>query len=179
MDAAQIEGDHLWREFLGAVSDQFSMGRSLSQRMILFQNLLQTVAQQLDAVAQSTLCATTPFPPQRFIARELLPASVPPARMKTKISIESERPTTLHTDSLTDIREFSVLPLSRRSGYFSSHDATVGGIGKRVSDYKRIAANLFNLVVGEIRGVACRNDLLYQGGVNGLFQQQSVRVVVL
>ena len=27
MDAAPIEGDHLWREFLGAVSDQFSMGR--------------------------------------------------------------------------------------------------------------------------------------------------------
>ena len=27
MDAAQIEGHHLWREFLGAVSDQFSMGR--------------------------------------------------------------------------------------------------------------------------------------------------------
>jgi hypothetical protein len=23
MDAAQIEGHHLWREFLGAVSDQF------------------------------------------------------------------------------------------------------------------------------------------------------------
>jgi hypothetical protein len=58
MDAAQIEGHHLWREFLGAVSDQFSMAVSLSQRMILFQNLLQTVAQQLDAVAQRTYYET-------------------------------------------------------------------------------------------------------------------------
>jgi hypothetical protein len=31
---------------------------SLSQRMILFQNLLQTVVQQPDAVAQRTLCET-------------------------------------------------------------------------------------------------------------------------
>jgi hypothetical protein len=36
MDAAQIEGHHLWSEFLGAV-DQCSMAISLSQRMILFQ----------------------------------------------------------------------------------------------------------------------------------------------
>ena len=43
MEAAQIEGHHLWREFLGAVSDQFSWAVSLSQRMILFQNLLRTV----------------------------------------------------------------------------------------------------------------------------------------
>ncbi len=48
MDAAQIEGHHLWREFLGAVS----------QRMILFQNLLQTVTQQLDAFAQRTVYET-------------------------------------------------------------------------------------------------------------------------
>jgi uncharacterized membrane protein len=35
---------------------------SLSQRMILFQNLLQTVAQQLDAVAQRILlCDGPPF----------------------------------------------------------------------------------------------------------------------
>jgi len=38
MDAAQIEGHHLWREFLGAVLPTIS-------------SLLQTVAQQLDAVA--------------------------------------------------------------------------------------------------------------------------------
>jgi hypothetical protein len=27
IDAARIEGHHLWRDFLGAVSDPFSMGR--------------------------------------------------------------------------------------------------------------------------------------------------------
>jgi hypothetical protein len=54
MDAAQIEDHHLWREFLGAVSDQFSMGRFALPTMISFQTLLQTVAQQLDAVAQTT-----------------------------------------------------------------------------------------------------------------------------
>ena len=53
MDAAKIEGHHLWREFLGAV-DQFSMGRFALPTHFLFQNLLQTVAQQLDAVAQRT-----------------------------------------------------------------------------------------------------------------------------
>jgi len=51
MDAAQIEGHHLRREFLGAV-DQFSMGRFALPTHVLFQNLLQTVAQQLDAVAK-------------------------------------------------------------------------------------------------------------------------------
>ena len=44
VDTAWIEGHHLWREFLG-----------VSQRMILFQNLLQTVAQHLDALAQRTV----------------------------------------------------------------------------------------------------------------------------
>jgi hypothetical protein len=57
MDAAQIEGHHLWREFLGAV-DQFSMGRFALPTHVLFQNLLQTVAQQLDAVAQRTTFET-------------------------------------------------------------------------------------------------------------------------
>jgi hypothetical protein len=54
MDAAQIEGHHLWREFLGASPINSRWAVSLSQRMILFQNLLQTVAQHLDAVAQRT-----------------------------------------------------------------------------------------------------------------------------
>jgi hypothetical protein len=58
MDAAQIEGDHLWREFLGAVSDQFSMGRFALPAHVLFQNLLQTIAQRLDAVAKRTVYAT-------------------------------------------------------------------------------------------------------------------------
>jgi hypothetical protein len=39
MDAAQSEGHHLGREFLGAV-DQFSMGRFALPTHDLFQNLL-------------------------------------------------------------------------------------------------------------------------------------------
>ena len=38
MDAAPIEGDHLWREFLGAVSDQFQIGRFALPTMIYLEN---------------------------------------------------------------------------------------------------------------------------------------------
>jgi len=57
MGATQIEDPHLWREFLGAV-DQFSMRRFALPTHVLFQNLLQTVTQQLDAVARRTVCGT-------------------------------------------------------------------------------------------------------------------------
>jgi hypothetical protein len=54
MDAAQIEGHHLWREFLGAVSDQFSMGRFALPAHDFISELASDGCPATDAVAQRT-----------------------------------------------------------------------------------------------------------------------------
>jgi hypothetical protein len=64
----------------------------------------------------------------------LIAGGAAPARAESEISVEDEGAAALHSDGLTCIGYFAVLPLRRRFGYLGGDNAPVGGVRKSIGD---------------------------------------------